>query len=62
MIRECDEVLRARKIQKYFLRALRRNTEGDIDQILDPQTILDLYEGTDDEQDTDGENESDCEW
>ena len=40
----------------------RRNTEGDIDESLVPQSIRDWYEGTDDEQDTDSENESDCEW
>ena len=44
------------------MRALRRNTEVDIDESLVPQSIRDWYEGTDDEQDTDSENESDCEW
>ena len=33
-----------------------------IDESLVPQSIRDWYEGTDDEQDTDSENESDCEW
>ena len=44
------------------MRALRRNTEWDIDESLVPQSIRDWYDGTDDEQDTDSENESDCEW
>ena len=60
--RACDEVCHARTIQRCFMRALRRNTEGDIDESLVPQSIRDWYEGTDDEQDTDSENESDCEW
>ena len=60
--RACDEVCHARTIQRCFMRVLRRNTEGDIDESLVPQSIRDWYEGTDDEQDTDSENESDCEW
>ena len=60
--RACDEVCRARTIQRCFMRTLRRNTEGDIDESLVPKSIRDWYEGTDDEQDTDSENESDCEW
>ena len=36
--------------------------EGDIDESLGPQSIRGWYDGTDDEQDTDSENESDCEW
>ena len=60
--RACDEICHARTIQRCFMRALRRNTEGDIDESLVPQSIRDWYDGTDDEQDSDLENESDCEW
>ena len=35
---------------------------GDIDENLVPQSIRDWYDRIDDEQDTDSENESDCEW
>ena len=48
--RACEEVCHARTIQRCFMRALRRNREGD------------WYEGTDDEQDTNSEHEFDCEW
>ena len=58
----CDEVCHSRTIQRCFMRALRRNTEGDIDESLVPQSIRDWYDGTDAEQDTESENESDCEW
>ena len=58
----CDEICHARTIQRCFIRALRQNTEGDIDENLVPQSIQETYDGTDDEQDTDSENESDCEW
>ena len=34
----------------------------DIDESLVPQSVRDWYDGTDDEQDTDSEQESDCEW
>ena len=57
----CDEVCHARTIQHCFMGTLRRNTEGDIDESLVPQSIRDWYNGTDDEQDTESENESDCE-
>ena len=57
----CDEICHARTIQWFFMRALRRNTEGDIDESLVPQSIQDWYDGTDDEQDKDSENQSDCE-
>ena len=57
----CDEVCHARTIQHCFMRTLRRNTEGDIDESSVPQS-LDWYNGTNDEQDTESENESDCEW
>ena len=50
-----------RSIQHCFMRTLRRNTEGDIDESLVPQSIRDCYNGTDDEQDTESENDSDCE-
>ena len=60
--RACDEVCHARTIQRCFMRALRRNTEGDIDESLVPQSIRDWYDGIDDEQDTDSEHDSDCEW
>ena len=60
--RACEEVCHARTIQRCFMRALRRNAEGDIDETLVPKSIRDWYEGTDDEQDTGSENESDCEW
>ena len=42
--------------------ALRRNTEGDIDESLVPQSIRDWYDGTDDEEDTESEKEFDCGW
>jgi len=57
-----DEICHAQTIQRCFMRALRRNTEGDIDESLLPQSIRDWYDGTDDEQDTNSENGSDCEW
>ena len=41
--------------------ALQRNTEGDIDESLVPQSIRDWYNGTHDDQGTKSENESDCE-
>ena len=44
------------------MQALHWNTEGDIDESLVPQSIRDLYNGIDDEQDTESENEYDCEW
>ena len=44
------------------MRALRRNMEGDINESSVPQFIRDWYDGTDDEEDTESENESDCEW
>ena len=34
----------------------------DIDESLVPQSVRDWYDGTDDEQHTDSEQESDCEW
>jgi len=59
----CDEVCHTRTIQRCFMRAraLRRNTEGCIDESLVPQSIREWYDGIDDEQDTDSEQESDCE-
>ena len=57
----CDEVCHARTIQHCFMRTLRRDTEGDIDESLVPQSIRGWYNGTDDEQITESENESDCE-
>ena len=60
--RACDEICHARTIQRCFMRALRRNTEGDIDESLVPQSTRDWYDGADDEQNTDSENESDCVW
>ena len=59
--RACDEVCHTRMIQRCFMRALRLNTEGNIDESLFPQSIQDWYDGADDEQDTDSENDSDCE-
>lgn len=58
--RACDEVCHSRTIQRCF-RALRRSTAGDIDESLVPQSIRD-YDRTDDEEDTEAEKESDCEW
>ena len=60
--RACDEVCHLRTIQRCFIRALRRNMEGDIDESLVPRSIRDWYGGTDDEGDTESEKESDCEW
>ena len=60
--RACDEIFHALTIQRCSMRALRPNTERDIDESVVPQSIRDWYDGTDDEQDTDSENEFDCEW
>jgi len=60
--RACDEICHARTIQRCFTRALQQNAEEGIDESLVPQSIRDWYDGTDDEQDTDSENQSDCEW
>ena len=51
--------------QKRYKDALCRRfakIRGDIDESFVPQSVRDWYEGMDDEQDTDSENESDCEW
>ena len=53
----CD----GRTIQRSFWRALRRNEKGDIDESLIPQTILDWYEDSGDEDDTFEEVASDVE-
>ena len=57
--RACDEVCHSKTIQRCFIRALRRNMEGDIDESLVPQSIRNWYG---DEGDTESEKESDCEW
>ena len=56
--RACDEVCHSKTIQRCFIRALRRNMEGDIDGSLVPQSIRNWYG---DEGDTESEKESDGE-
>ena len=41
--RACEEACHARTIQRYFMRALRRNTKGGIDESLVPKSIRDWY-------------------
>ena len=48
--------------KRCFMRALRRNTEGNIDESLVPQSIRDWYDGIDDTEDAESEKEFDCEW
>ena len=48
-----------RLVQRSFWRAFRRNAEGDVDETLIPQAILDWY--GDDGEETEEEVESDVE-
>ncbi len=57
--RACAEVCHARTIQRCFMRALRRDADGEIDESLVPQSIRDWYKDSADEQSTDSECESD---
>ena len=50
-----------RLIQRSFWRAFRRNAEGDVDESLIPSSLLAWYEGSDDEEDTVDEVDSDVE-
>ena len=59
--RACKEICHARTIQRCFMRALRRDTNGDIDESLIPKEIREWYDGSDDEEDTLSEGSSDCE-
>ena len=56
--RACEEVCHHRLIQRCFMRALRRDENGDIDEGLIPMAIREWYNGTDDEQDTLSQDES----
>ena len=60
--RACLEACTDRLIQRCFVRALRRDKNGDIDNSLIPSDILAWYEGSDDEEDTFEECSSDVEW
>ena len=51
-----------RLIQRCFVRALRRDKNGDIDNSLIPSDILAWYKDSDDEEDTFEECSSDVEW
>ena len=57
--RACDTVCHSRTIQKCFVRALRRNKDGDIDSSLIPSSILEWY---DTNECTTDEESSDIEW
>ena len=50
-----------RVIQRSFWRAHRRNANGDIDESLLPQDVLDWYVDSSDEEDTVDEHASDVE-
>ena len=58
--RACEEICHSRTIQRYFMRALRRNASGDIDENLVPQEIREWYKDSEDEKQTSSESESDC--
>lgn len=60
--RACDEVCHHRTIQRSFMRALRRDTDGEIDETLVPLSICQWYVDLEDEQDATSECDSDCEW
>ena len=60
--RACSEACTDRLIQRCFVRALRRDKNGDIDKSLIPSDILAWYEDSDDEEDTFEECSSDVEW
>ena len=60
--RACDEVCHHRTLQRCFMRALRRDADGEIDESLVPRAIRDWYVDSEDEQDTSSECDSDCEW
>ena len=48
-------------VQRSFWKAFRRNAEGDIDESLIPASLLAWYEGSDDEEETVDEVDSDVE-
>ena len=60
--RACEEVCHPRTIQRCFMRALRRDADGEIDENLVPKAIREWYESAEDAEDTSSESESDCEW
>ena len=49
--RACSEARTDRLMQRCFIRALRRDKNGDIDKSLIPSDILSWYENSDDEED-----------
>jgi len=59
--RACSEALTDRLIQRCFVRALRRDKNGDIDRNLIPSDILAWYQDSEDEEDTFEECSSDVE-
>ena len=62
LYRAYNEVCHHRTIQRCFMRALRRDADGEIDESLIPDEIKKWYDDTEDAVDTCSENESDCEW
>ena len=59
--RACEESCHSRLIQRCFMRALRWNADGEIDESLVPKEIREWYKDSDDEKETSSESESDCE-
>ena len=57
-----DEVCHHRIIQRCFMRALRRDAGGEIDQSLVPKAIREWYTDSEDEEETSSKSDSDCEW
>ena len=62
LYRAYNEVCHHRTIQWCFMRTLRRDADGDIDESLIPDEIKKWYDDSEDAADTCSENESDCEW
>ena len=58
----CDELRHHRTIQRCFMRALRRDADGEIDDSLIPKAIREWYTDSEDEEETSSESDSDCEW
>ena len=50
--RACEEACTHRLLQRCFVRALRRNAEGEIDKSLIPDQILEWYDDSEAEEDT----------
>ena len=53
--RAVEESCTSRLIQRCFVRALERNENGDVDKTLIPKSILEWYNSSDEERDTDSE-------